>query len=180
MLLDVAVDGGLKVDDRVEHTAFEAAARERREEALDGVDPGAGLWREVEDPARMASEPSLNLGVLVGGVVVDDGMDGFAGRDGALDRIEETNELLVAVALHAAAEDGAIEHVERREQSGGATPFRSYEWEFRSERRRLSMWVADDARLFREEFDRATQSLTVHIENKLFRANSGGTLIAER
>ena len=44
--------------------------------------------------------------MFVGGIVVDDGMDSLAGWDGALDRIEETDELLVAVVLHAAAEDG--------------------------------------------------------------------------
>lgn len=36
--------------------------------------------------------------------------------------VEEANELLVAVARHAAAEDGAVEHVERGEQGGGAVP----------------------------------------------------------
>ena len=43
----------------------------------------------MEDPARVAGEPGLDLGMLVGGVIVEDGVDHFAGRDGALDGVEE-------------------------------------------------------------------------------------------
>jgi dihydroxyacetone kinase len=37
-----------------------------------------------------------------------------------LDGVEEADELLMAVALHVAADDGAVEHVERGEQRGRA------------------------------------------------------------
>ncbi len=37
----------------------------------------------MEDPARMVDQPLPDLGVFVGGVVVGDGVDDFAGRDGA-------------------------------------------------------------------------------------------------
>ena len=40
-----------------------------------------------------------HLGVLVGGVVVEDDVDHLAGRHRALDRVEEADELLVPVAL---------------------------------------------------------------------------------
>ena len=40
--MDVTVDGGLKIDDRVEYAALQAAECECREEALDGVDPRSG------------------------------------------------------------------------------------------------------------------------------------------
>lgn len=36
-----AVDGGLKVDERMEDAAFESAVSKLGEEALDGVEPGA-------------------------------------------------------------------------------------------------------------------------------------------
>ena len=52
------------------------------------------------------------LACLVGGVVVEDHMDALAGRDIGLDGVEEADELLVAVALHAAPDDLALEHVE--------------------------------------------------------------------
>ena len=38
----------------------------------------------------------------------------------ALDGVEEADELLMAVALHAPADDRALEHVEGGEQRGGA------------------------------------------------------------
>ena len=47
-------------------------------------------------------------------------MDQLAGRHRRLDRIEEADELLVPVALHAAAEHRAVEDVEGGEQRGGA------------------------------------------------------------
>ena len=44
------------------------------------------------------------------------------GGDLALDGVEEADEFAVAVALHAAADDGAVEHAERGEQGGRAVP----------------------------------------------------------
>jgi len=58
----------------------------------------------------------------VGGVVVDDRVNGLVPRDLALERVEEADELLVPVAGHVAAEHGAIEHVERREQRRRPVP----------------------------------------------------------
>jgi hypothetical protein len=60
--------------------------------------------------------------MFVGGIVVEDDMDRLVGRNLALDGIEKANEFEVTVALHAAANDGAVEHAERREQRGGAVP----------------------------------------------------------
>ena len=39
VLVDIAVDGGLEIDDRVEAAAPDSSAGERREEGLDGVQP---------------------------------------------------------------------------------------------------------------------------------------------
>lgn len=39
MFLEVALDGGLEVDDGCEHAAPDAAACEDREEIFDGVEP---------------------------------------------------------------------------------------------------------------------------------------------
>jgi hypothetical protein len=47
---------------------------------------------EVEHPARMARQPGADLGVLVGGIVVKDGVDELAGWDGALDGVQEADE----------------------------------------------------------------------------------------
>jgi hypothetical protein len=47
--------------------------------------------------------------MLVGRIIVDDGVDHFSHRDLLLDRIEEADELLVAMMLHVAADDGGVE-----------------------------------------------------------------------
>jgi hypothetical protein len=70
----------------------------------------------VEDEARMARQPSLDVRMLMGGVVVDDDMDDLAGGDLGFDGIEEANEFLMPVALHAAADNFAFEHVEGGEE----------------------------------------------------------------
>ena len=49
-------------------------------------------------------------------------MDRPTSRDLALDSIEKADEFEMAVALHAAADHGAVEHAERGEQGGGAVP----------------------------------------------------------
>jgi hypothetical protein len=74
----------------------------------------------MEAPARMTPQPFDHLGVLVSGVVVEDGVDRLAGRDLALDGVQKPDELLMPVALHATADDLALQHVEGGEQGGRA------------------------------------------------------------
>src|SRR5438105_9637917 len=71
----------------------------------------------------MPRQPLAHLWMLVGRIVVDDGVDHLSHGDLRLNRIEEADELLVAMALHVAANDGPIEDVERCEQRGGAVTF---------------------------------------------------------
>src|SRR4030081_1684819 len=66
---------------------------------------------EVECPAGMPGQPLAHLRMFVGRIVVDDGVDHFSHRDLLLARVEEGDELLVAMALHVAADDGAVEDV---------------------------------------------------------------------
>jgi hypothetical protein len=56
----------------------------------------------------------------MGGVVIKDGVDRFVGRHRALDGVEEVDEFLMGMALHATAEDDAIERVEGGKQGGRA------------------------------------------------------------
>src|SRR5262249_61605578 len=71
----------------------------------------------------MPRQPLAHLWMLVGRIVVDDGVDHLSHGDLSLDRIEEADELLVAMALHVAANDGPIEDVEGCERRGGAVTF---------------------------------------------------------
>ena len=85
-------------------------------EPLDRVEPRGRGRREVEGPARVPSEPCPHLGVLVTAVVVEHDMDQLAGRDVTLETVEEANELLVAVTLHALPDHRAVEYVHGGEQ----------------------------------------------------------------
>jgi hypothetical protein len=73
----------------------------------------------VEDEARVAIEPGAHLWVFVGGVVVEDDVHRLVRRHLGVQGIEEAYELLMPVAGHVAADDGAVEHVERGEEGGG-------------------------------------------------------------
>ena len=98
------------------NASFEALPSELGEEAFHGIEPGAGGRREVERPPRMFGEPGQHLRMFVGGIIVEDGVDHLAGRDGPLDGCDEADELLMPMARHAAADDLAFEHAERGEQ----------------------------------------------------------------
>ena len=80
------------------YTPVQSAPSEPREEGFGRVEPGARGRREVEHEARMATEPAHHLGMLVGGVVVEDDVDQPAGRHRPLERIQETEELLVPMS----------------------------------------------------------------------------------
>src|SRR5579863_5518835 len=66
----------------------------------------------------MPLKPLADLGVLVGGVVVEDDVDSLAGGHLRFDQIEKADEFLVAMPLHVAADHGSVEHVERRKERG--------------------------------------------------------------
>ena len=120
MLLDVTADGVLEVCDGFEDAAPDSPAGDDGEEAFDGVEPRGRCGCEMEDPARMIRQPFPDLRVLMGGVVVGDGVDDLARRNRPLDRVEELDEFQVGVLGHAAADHGAVEDVEGGEQGGGA------------------------------------------------------------
>ena len=107
VVVEEAIDRGLEVGDGSEDSAFEAAFSEGCEKTLNGVEPGGR--REVEGPSRIARKPLAHDRMLVSSVIVEDGVDGFARGDLALNCVEKANELLVSMALHVAADHGSIE-----------------------------------------------------------------------
>ena len=117
---EIVVDGLLQLGDAFEDAAPDAFSGDLGEEALDHVEPGGRCRGEMDVEARVFFQPPFDRRRLVGGVVVDDQVNVQIGQGLAVDPVEETNELLVAVALHAVADDLAIEQVERREQGGRA------------------------------------------------------------
>src|SRR6266566_4902653 len=71
----------------------------------------------------MLREPFAHFRVFVSGVVVNDRIDHLSLGKMRVDVIEETDELLMPVAFHVAADDGAVENVEGGEQRGCAVAF---------------------------------------------------------
>jgi hypothetical protein len=90
------------------------------EEALDGIEPGGRGRREVEG---WRDKPAADDGTLVGGVIVEDCVDGLAGGNFALDCIEKADELLATMALHVPPDHGSVEDVHRREQGRRSMTF---------------------------------------------------------
>jgi len=76
----------------------------------------------VHMETAMACEPSLDLGMFVGGIVVGDQMHREGGGHLVVEMIEKADELLMPVAWLALGDNRAIEHVEGREQCSGPMP----------------------------------------------------------
>ncbi len=76
----------------------------------------------MERPAWVALQPSHHLGVLVGGIIVQNRVDELAGWHRRLDRVQEADELLMPVTLLAPANDGTVQHIRSREQGRGPVP----------------------------------------------------------
>ncbi len=81
---------------------------------LDLIEPRRVRRRVVDVKARPGCEPSSNLVVLVGRIVVDDEMNVQLLRDGGFDVAQELEELLVAMTLLALGQ-----HATRGDVEGG-------------------------------------------------------------
>ena len=73
--------------------------------------------------AGVLFEPGLDLGCLVGGVVVEHRMDLASHWRGLVDTAQEFQELPGSVAGHAIADDRARLHIKGGEQRGRAVAF---------------------------------------------------------
>ena len=78
---DESIDGGLEINEGVEDTTVKPPLGEFGEETFDGIEPRTGCRGEVENKPLVAIEPGPDLWMLMGGVVVENDMDGlvFAG-----------------------------------------------------------------------------------------------------
>ena len=76
----------------------------------------------MEYETRMTTEPGTNVRVLVGGIVIENDVDDLTDRNLRLDGVQKSNEFLMTMAMHVAADDRAIEDVESGEQRRGAVP----------------------------------------------------------
>ena len=90
VLVEVVIDVHLQLDDGTEHAATDAFSGDLGEKALDQVEPGRRGRREMHVESRMPGQPRLDLGMLVGGVVVGDQMDIEIRCDLPVDPVEAT------------------------------------------------------------------------------------------
>ena len=67
----------------------------------------------MERPSGVVRKPFEDLGMFVGSVIVDDGVDDFAGRHIPFDGVEKANEFLMPMLLHAASDDRPIQNIQR-------------------------------------------------------------------
>ena len=58
----------------------------------------------------------------MGGVIVEDDVNDLSVRNLGFDGVEEADELLMPVTLHAASDHRAVQHIKRGEQRGRAMP----------------------------------------------------------
>src|SRR5262245_51016849 len=117
------VHGQIVVDrvPEVARAAMDAAPQlllgEQHEPALNQIDPGGTLRREMQMIAGTLRKPSLNQGRLVGRVVVDNQMDVQVLGDGSVDRVQELPKLDGAVPAIALANHRSGCRVPRRARS---------------------------------------------------------------
>ena len=76
----------------------------------------------MENETRVAIEPGTNVAVFVSCIVVENDVDDLADRNLRLNGVQESNEFLMTMTLHVAADDRAVEDVEGGEQRRGAMP----------------------------------------------------------
>src|ERR1700680_1804346 len=97
----------------------ENRAGELREEALDEVEPGAMLGREgeLEAAGRACGEPRFGFLGYVGRVIVEDELDGGAGRISGIEKLEEFDELSTAMAILDKGVNLAGEQINSRQQA---------------------------------------------------------------
>jgi hypothetical protein len=98
-VVEEGVDGIREFVQGSEHAALEALLGEFGKEPLDGIKPGGRCRSEVEDKPWMLLKPFHDVGMLVGGTVVDDDLDGlFLEHPGGRRGIDATPAAHVAIA----------------------------------------------------------------------------------
>src|ERR1039458_10470357 len=88
-MLNEAVNLAHEFGDGDEGAASDGALGDKGEEALDLVEPRSIGRGEMKVPTGPPCKPRPDLGVLMGGVVVDDEMDVEVGRDVGFDVAQE-------------------------------------------------------------------------------------------
>jgi len=86
--VDVSADGHDEFFQVAENASAKPILSEVAKEAFHHVEPGRAGGSEVQMKARMSLQPALDLGVLVGGIVIADQVKRSIHRDGVVDQAE--------------------------------------------------------------------------------------------
>ena len=78
-----------------ERAATQALLGQISKPALDQIEPGTGRGSKVQLKARMATQPTRDTGMLVGGVVVHDQVQVQFARRLLVDALQEADEFLM-------------------------------------------------------------------------------------
>ena len=113
VLIDISSNGFDQLLDAPEHPAADPLVGDLAEPAFDQVQPRAARRDEVEVEPLVTLQLGLDLGVLMGRIVVDDKVEVQIGRRLGVDLLEELDELLVAVPRHALPDQPPLQHVQR-------------------------------------------------------------------
>ena len=108
----------LELGDGGEGTAANGLLRDEMEPDLDLVEPGRVGGGEVDVVAGPVGQLTLDTGMLVGGMVVNDEVDVEVRGHVGVDVLEEAQKLLVAVARPALGQDSAGGDVQGGEEGG--------------------------------------------------------------
>jgi len=118
--LKVPPDGCLQFARAAVHATSQLLVGERREPALDQIDPRGTRRGEVHVVSPMAHEPAVDERRLVGAVVVENHVHIERRRHGPLDCVEEPAKFRRAVPVVKLADDLARLDVQRGEERGRA------------------------------------------------------------
>ncbi len=124
MLRNVIMKGLHQLRDAAEDPAPNPIRGQVAEEAYHQIEPGATGGHEVHVKPAVSLDPPLDLGMLVGGIVVLDEMERLVLRRLLINQPQERQPFLMAMPGPAGGEDFALGHLERGEARGGPLPVR--------------------------------------------------------
>ncbi len=113
MARDILLNRRDEFGDAAEDPTPNPLVRQVTEEAFHKVEPRTAGWREMHVNARMALEPSLDLRMLVGGIVIRDQVQGFVLGDLSVEHPQKRQPFLVAMARQARGDDTALGDIQR-------------------------------------------------------------------
>jgi hypothetical protein len=119
VVVDVRCDGALQSGDATERATSNPTTRDFGKKAFHRVEPRRACRCEMDAVARMGCEPLFDVSVLMRRVVVHDQMNIELSRNGAIDMLQEFDELFMSVTGQAALDDFPRERVEGGEQRRG-------------------------------------------------------------